>query len=191
MAKGIDGDVMGDNRIIFLSGVFTEEKAKDIITQIFKLEAKDPTKDILMIIDSYGGYVHSLLAIHDVIKHLTRCKVITLGIGKQMSCGQLLLISGQKGKRFATPNSRILLHQLSFGGYGKLSDMEDSIEENQKLQVILERLITKYTKIKKNQLQDLMKKDSYISAEEALDLGIIDDIIKKPSDLYKRDGINL
>ena len=186
-----NGDVLTENRIIFLSGVFDENKAKDVITQILKLEAKDPRKDILLVIDSYGGYVHSLFAIHDVIKHMTRCDVITVGIGKQMSCGQMLLISGTKGKRFATPNSRILMHQISNFTFGKLSEMENDIEETKRLQEIAEKLIVKYTKIKKTELKELMKKDSYITAEEALELGIIDGIIKKPTDLYKREGINL
>jgi ATP-dependent Clp protease protease subunit len=187
----IDCDTMIDNRIIYLSGDFDENKSKDVIDKILKLEAKNPNKDILLMIDSYGGYVHSLLAIHDVIKHITRCKVITLGIGKQMSCGQLLLISGEKGARFATPNSRILLHQISSVTFGKLADMEVDIDESRKLQVIIENLIVKYTKISKKELTELMKIDSYMSAEEALKLGIIDGIIKKPSDLYKHPKVNL
>lgn len=184
-------DIMTDNRIVYLSGAFTEDKAKDVITQIFKLEAKDPIKDILLLIDSYGGYVHSLLAIHDVMKHLIRCDVITMGIGKQMSCGQLLLISGEKGKRFVTPNSRVLLHQISSMTYGKLSDMEIDMAESKKLQEIFEEWIIKYTKINKKILVELMKKDSYMSAEEAVKYGIVDGIINKPSDLYKHPKVNL
>jgi len=184
-------DVLTNNRIIFLSGDFNEDRAKDVITQIIKLEAKDPTKDIILLIDSYGGYVHSLLAIHDVIKYITRCDVITVGIGKQMSCGQMLLISGTKGKRFVTPNSRILIHQISSGAFGKISDMEVSIEESKKLQVIFDKLITRYTKINKTQLQELMQRDSYISADEALKLGMIDGIIRNPKDLYKNPKVNL
>jgi ATP-dependent Clp protease, protease subunit len=180
-----------NNRIVFLSGLFDEDKAKEVITSILNLEAKDPTKDILMVIDSYGGYVHSLLAMHDVMKHISRCDIITLGIGKQMSCGQLLLISGTKGKRFVTPNSRILIHQLSAMTWGKLAEMEVHINESKKLQEILESIIVKYTKVNRKQLLDLMAKDSYISANEALELGLIDGIVKSPNDLYKNSNINL
>lgn len=183
------GNTMEKNRMIFLSGSFTEEKAKNVITQIFSLEAQDPTKDIVLIIDSYGGYVHSLMAIHDVIKHLTRCDVVTLGIGKQMSCGQMLLMSGTKGKRFLTPNSRVLIHQISSGAFGKLSDMELDIAESKRLQKLFEKLIIQYSKVTKQKLKELMKVDSYITAEEAKDLGIVDGIVNCPSDLYKK--INL
>jgi len=189
MAK--DTEYMNDNRIIFLSGEITEEKSKEIITKIMNLEAKDPTKDIMLLIDSYGGMVHSMLAVHDVMKHLTRCDIITVGIGKQMSAGQLLLISGTKGKRFATPNSRILMHQLFAGTFGKLADMEVDVEEYKMLEDLLDKLIVKYTKVKKSQLKELLQVDSYVSAQKALELGLIDHIIKQPTDLYKQPGINL
>lgn len=179
------------NRIIFLSGNFDEHKAKNVINEIIRLESEDPTKDILLMIDSYGGYVHSFMAIHDFMKHVSRCNVITLGIGKQMSCGQMLLMSGTKGKRFSTPNSRVLMHQLSAGTFGKLSEMEVDIEENKRVQQILEKLVLKYTKVTKKQFKDLMQRDSYLSSQEALDYGIIDAIIQKPTDIYKHPSVNL
>lgn len=185
------GTALEQNRIVFLSGLFNEDKAKDVITNILSLEAKDPTKDILLIIDSYGGYIHSLMAIHDVIKHVTRCDIITLGIGKQMSCAQMLLMSGTKGKRFVTPNSRILMHQLSSGTFGKLSEMDIDIVESRKVQEILEKLVVKYTKLSRAKIKELMRIDSYISAEEALEMGMIDGIVKCPSDIYKNKNINL
>lgn len=185
------GNTMEKNRIVFLSGAFNEDKAKEVITNVLSLEAKDPTKDIIMMIDSYGGYVHSLLAIHDVIKHYCRCDIVTLGIGKQMSCGQLLLMSGTKGKRFVTPNSRILMHQISAFSFGKLKDMEIDINESREVQKIIENLIVKYTKITKKQLPELMAIDSFFSAEKAVELGIVDGIIAKPNDLYKNPQINL
>jgi len=189
--SSLSGDTLEKNRIVFLSGSFNEDKAKEVITTILNLEAKDPTKDILMIIDSYGGYVHSLLAIHDVMKHITRCDIVTMGIGKQMSCGQLLLISGSKGKRFATPNSRILMHQISSMTWGKLSDMEVDIDESKKLQEIIESMIVKYTKMNRKQVNELMQRDSYMSANEALEAGLIDGIVKNPNDLYKNPNVNL
>jgi len=171
-----------------MSGIFDENQAKDIITKLITLEMKDPNKDILMYIDSYGGYVHSFLAIHDVIKTL-RCDVATFAIGKTMSCGQMLLISGTKGKRFITPNARVLMHEISSGTFGKLADMEVDINETKALKIILDNLILKYTKIKKSELQQLMVRDSFFSSQEALKLGIVDHMVNKPQDLYKR--INL
>lgn len=176
---------LDDNRIIYMSGEFNEDKAKEIITKLFTLEAKDPSRDILMYIDSYGGYVHSFLAIHDVIK-MIRCNVATIAIGKTMSCGQMLLISGAKGKRFITPNARVLMHEIASGAFGKLSEMEVDINETRALKKIVEDLIVKYTKIKKTDLKQIMTRDSYFSAEEAVKLGIVDHIVHKPNDLYSR-----
>jgi ATP-dependent Clp protease protease subunit len=181
-------NTLEDNRIIYMSGDFNEEKAKNVITNLLTLESKDPTKDILMYIDSYGGYIHSFLAIHDIVKML-RCDVATLAIGKTMSCGQMLLISGAKGKRFITPNSRVLMHEVSSGSFGKLSDMEIDINEAKELKKIVEDMIVKYTKIKRNELKDLMIRDSYFSAQEALKFGMVDYIINKPKDLYSRINI--
>jgi len=182
---------MEKNRIVFLSGAFNEDKSKEIINNILNLETKDPTSDILLIIDSYGGYVHSLMAIHDVIKHVCRCDIVTLGIGKQMSCGQMLLMSGTKGKRFVTPNSRVLIHQLSSVTFGKLSEMEVDINESKALQKMLDDLIVKYTNITRKQLPEIMSKDSFFSAEEAVKLGIVDGIVNSPRDLYKNPKIKL
>jgi len=181
----IGGGALDDNRIVYMSGVFDEAQAKDIITKMITLELKDPSKDILMYIDSYGGYVHSFLAIHDVMKML-RCNVATVAIGKTMSCGQMLLISGTKGKRFITQNSRVLMHEISSGTFGKLADMEVDINETKALKKIVEELILKYTKVKKAELSKYMIRDSFFSADEALRLGMVDHIIYKPQDLYSR-----
>lgn len=178
-------DALDENRIIYMTGEFNEERAKDIITRLFTLESKDPSKDILMYIDSYGGWVHSFLAIHDVIK-LLRCEVATVCIGKSMSCGQMLLISGTKGKRFITPNSRVLMHEISHFTFGKLTDIEIDVNETKALKKIIEDLIVKYTKIKAKDLKEIMQRDTYFSAEDALRLGIVDHIIHKPKDLYSK-----
>jgi ATP-dependent Clp protease protease subunit len=181
-------NVMAENRIIYLNGAFNEEKAKSVITQMLTFDASDPSKDILLFIDSYGGHVHSLLAIHDII-HLLRCDVATVCIGKAMSCGQMLLMSGTKGKRFITQNARVLVHEIATGTYGKLTDVEIDIAEGKELQKIFEKLIIKYTKVNKTTLNKLMERDSYMNAKESKDYGFIDHIITKPSDLYKK--INL
>lgn len=184
-----DKNVADNNRIIFMTGSFEEDKAKSIIERMLTLEAQAPTKDIIMCIDSYGGYVHSLLAIHDIMKNLCRCDISTVCIGKAMSCGQMLLMSGTKGKRFATPNARILVHEVSNMTFGKLTDMEIDINETKELQKILESMLLKYTKLNKEEVKDLMNRDSYLSAKEAVKFGIIDHIIEYPKDLYKKLNI--
>jgi len=184
-------DFHSKNRMLFLSGVFNEEKAKQVIDGMLKLEYQNPTKDIIMYIDSYGGYIHSLMAIHDVMKHVMRCDVITVGIGKQMSCGQILLMSGTKGKRFATPNSRILMHQLSGSTYGTFAEQKVLLEESSKLQNTLENLVVKYSKLNKTKMKELMAINSYMSAQEALEYGIIDNILTSPDDIYDNKKIKL
>jgi ATP-dependent Clp protease protease subunit len=179
---------LDDNRIIYVKGAFNEEMAQNIFEKLISLELKDPNKDILMIIDSYGGYCHSYTAIHDLIK-LSRCDVATLCVGKAMSCGQLLLMSGTKGKRFATENARVLVHELSAGAWGKLTDLEIDINEHREMQKILEKLIKKYSGLKKKKIQELMSRDSFMSVKEAKELGIIDHVVKTHKDLYKRINI--
>ena len=173
------------NRIIYMNGIFDEVKAQGIISKLIEFECLDHKSDIIIFIDSYGGFADSFIAMHDVIK-LLRCSVATVCIGKAMSAGQMLLISGTRGKRFITPNSRILVHQTSVFTMGKLSEIDNELEESHKIQKILESMILKYTKITKTQLKELMKKDSYLSAKEALELGIVDYIISDPSVLYSK-----
>ncbi|HUU87507.1 MAG TPA: ATP-dependent Clp protease proteolytic subunit [Candidatus Glassbacteria bacterium] len=174
-----------ENRIIYLGGDFNEEKAKEVVKKLLTFEAKDPTKDILMYIDSYGGYVHSFLAIHDIMK-MMRCDVATVGLGKSMSCGQLLLMSGTKGKRFITPNTRVLVHEVSSFTHGKLANMEIDIKESKELQKIIEKLIVRYTNITVKKLKGVMDIDSYFSANQTVELGIADYVITSPSVLYKK-----
>ena len=172
-------------RIIYISGIFDEPMARSVVCRILSLEIKDPTKDILMFIDSYGGAYDSFIAIHDVIR-MCRCEVATVCIGKAMSAGQLLLMSGTKGKRFITPNSRVLIHQIASGAFGKITHMDNEVVEVKRLQSVMESLILKYTKISKAEIKELMSKDSYITAERAKKLGIVDHIIESPQDLYPR-----
>jgi ATP-dependent Clp protease protease subunit len=103
-----------------------------------------------------------------------------------MSSGQMLLISGTKGKRFILPHSRVLIHGLSSGTWGTLPEMLNEVEESKRMQKMLDGLILKYTKIKKAELAELISKDSYITAEDAVRMGIVDFIVNSPSQLYKK-----
>ena len=178
-------DVEKDNRFIFMKGHFNEEAAHDIVKKLMELETKDPFSDITIFIDSYGGYVDSFVAMHDAIQ-LCRCDVATVCLGKAMSCGQMLLISGKKGKRFITPNSTVLMHPLSMGSYGNIHEIEVEAKEGRRQQDMLQNMIRKYTKINKKKLDELMSKDSYIPAKEALELGIVDHIVNDMGDISKR-----
>ena len=185
MKKELDSlDNLEKNRIIYVNGEFNEDMSKEIFTSLIKYETSDATKDILMIIDSYGGEVYSFLAIYDYIQ-LMKCDVATLVVGKAMSCGQLLLMSGTKGKRFATQNARILMHELSLGSWGKLTDVEIDVKEGKELQKIIERLIKEQTDLSKKEVKKFMERDSFMSAKELKKCGAIDHVVKKHKDLYK------
>ena len=182
-------NVLDNNRIIYMSGEFNEQKAESIVAKLLMFECLNPAKDILLIIDSYGGVVDSFVTIHDTI-NLLRCTVATCCIGKAMSCGQLLLISGEKGKRFITPNSRVMIHEFTAGSFGKISDIEISLKENKRLQkAIWESFNVKYTKLTKTQLTKMKGRDTFLTAKECLEYGLIDHIITNPSILYKNLNI--
>jgi len=136
-----------------------------------------------MIIDSYGGQIHSFLALYDVI-HMLRCDVATVAIGKAMSCGQMLLMCGAKGKRFATRNTRILMHEMEAGTIGKLSGIEADAEEFHNLNHILIDIIVENSKIKKKEAKEYLENENYMSPTDAQRLGIIDHIIYDRDDLY-------
>jgi len=173
------------NRIIYVSGPINEVCAQRVISDIIKYESSDPFSDILMFIDSYGGYCDSFLSIHDMMK-MSRCDIATVCIGKAMSAGQMLLMSGTKGKRFITPNSRVMIHSLSSGMYGKIHELDNEMEEWKNIQSDLESFILQYTKISKKEIRDLMSKNSYLRSSQVLKYGIVDYIIKKPSDFYSK-----
>ena len=182
-------NILDENRIIYMNGEFNEHKAQVIVSKMLQFECSCPSKDILLIIDSYGGFVDSFVTIHDTMQIL-RCNIATCCIGKAMSCGQLLLISGTKGKRFITPNSRVMIHEFSSGSYGKLSDIEISVKENKRLQkTIWEKLNIKYTKLTKQKLNKMKGRDTFLSAQECLDNGFVDHIIKNPNVLYNNINI--
>jgi ATP-dependent Clp protease, protease subunit len=174
-----------EKRIIHLNGKIDEESVKTVVQSLIDLEEESPMSDILLYIDSYGGECYSLLAIHDAIK-MCRCDVATICVGKAMSAAQMILMSGTKGKRFITPNSCVLMHSVSTGFYGNIHEMDNEVKATKELQKQLESLIKKYTNLGNKQIKDLMSKDSYITAKEALKMGIVDHIIDKPNDLHAR-----
>lgn len=173
------------NRRIYLSNDLTEEKAEKVVTSLLDLEADDPTKDILLYVDSYGGYVDSAISIHDAMKML-RCKVSTVCIGKAMSAAAFILMSGTSGYRFITQNSRVMIHQVHSFNFGNVSQLDNELDEVKRLQERLFNLTIKYSKISEKKLTKIMEKDSYFTSEESLDLGIVDQIVKSNSEIYSK-----
>lgn len=171
------------NRVIHLSGAVDEKQARDITTRLLAYDWNDRTKDILIYIDSFGGSVDSFIGIHDTIRML-HSDVATICIGKAMSAAAYVLMSGTKGKRFITPNSRICIHEARSTTSGPVSHTTNEISEVRRLQTCIERLLVEYTKIKKDDLGTYMNQNYYMTAKVAKQKGIVDHIIDDPSVLY-------
>ena len=182
------GHSLRDNRIIYVNGSFCEDQVKTIVENLFLFEMEDYRKDVTMFIDSYGGSIHSLLAIYDAMK-LVRCDIATVTIGKAMSCGQMLLMCGTKGKRFATKHARILMHEMSGGSVGKLSEVEAHTEEMNRLNELLIDIIVENSKLKPKEVRNFLKNEVYMSPEDALKYGLIDHIVETHKDLYSKINV--
>ena len=179
------GDVKtteNQKRAIHLMGNIDEAKSESFIKSILELELKDPTSDIVVIIDSYGGYVDSMWAMQDAMNMVT-CKVHTLCIGKAMSCGQMMLTGGAKGCRYATPNSCVMMHEISSWVRGSISDIQNYTEELKRLDEQYRNFIIERTKITSSQLKKMLLQDCYFNPQEALRYGLVDKIINKFSDM--------
>lgn len=164
-----------EDRVVFLSGEITDEVANLVVAQLIYLESKDPTKDISLYINSPGGSVSAGLAIYDTMRYI-RCDVSTICIGMAVSMGALLLSSGAKGKRYALPNSEIMIHQVLGGAQGQASDVEihtrQLLKTKQKLNAILAGNVGKQV----SEVEKDTDRDNYLSAEEAKAYGIVDEV---------------
>ena len=167
-----------NERIIFLGEDVNEATANVVVAQLLHLAYADPKKDIKLYINSPGGTVYDGLAIYDTIQYISP-DVQTIGIGLQASMGAFLLSSGTKGKRFALPHSRIMIHQPSSGTQGKVTDQEITLRESILLKKQLNEMLAKNTGQKLSKIEADMERDFWMSSEEAKAYGIIDDIIKK------------
>ena len=165
------------DRIIFLAGIITDPIANSIIAQLLFLSSQDQKKDIQLYINTPGGSVTSGLAIYDTMAYI-KAPISTVCIGLGASMGAVLLAAGAKGKRFALPNSEILLHQVAGGVSGEAVEIEITARQIIKIKDKLNRILAKHT----GQLLSKVEKDTdrnfYLSAEEAKDYGIIDQVIK-------------
>ena len=167
-----------NDRIIFMGEEVNPHTANLVIAQILYLANEDPKKPIKLYINSPGGSVYDGLAIIDTMNYV-KPDVETIGIGLQASMGAMLLSSGAKGKRYALPNARIMIHQPSSGTEGKITDQEIMLKEGIFLKKRLAEIFAKNTGKSLAQVEKDMDRDNWMSAEEALKYGIIDGIIEK------------
>lgn len=167
-----------EDRIIFLGEEVNEHTANVVVAQLLHLANEDPNKDIQLYINSPGGSVYDGLAIYDTIQYI-KPDVQTIGIGLQASMGAFLLSSGTKGKRFALPNSRIMIHQPSSGTQGKITDQEITLREGLYLKQRLNEILAKNTGQKISKIEKDADRDFWMSAEESVAYGLIDEVIQK------------
>ena len=167
-----------NDRIIFLGEDVNAHTANLVVAQLLFLAHEDPKKDIKLYINSPGGSVYDGLAIIDTMNYIEP-DVQTIGIGLQASMGAMLLSCGAKGKRFALPNSRVMIHQPSSGTQGKITDQEIMLKEGIFLKKRLAEILAKNTGKKVDQIIKDMDRDNWMSADDAKDYGIIDEVIAK------------
>jgi ATP-dependent Clp protease protease subunit len=170
------------DRIIFIGSGIDDYVSNLVIAQLLFLQMEDAKKDIHIYINSPGGSVTAGLAIYDTMQFVT-CDVNTYCMGMAASMGAFLLCSGTKGKRFALPNSDIMIHQVSGGAQGTASDVERSVEFMYKLNRRLARIIAENTGKSEEQVRKDADRDYYMTADEAKEYGIVDEVVKSRKEL--------
>ncbi|HEG2581956.1 TPA: ATP-dependent Clp endopeptidase proteolytic subunit ClpP [Campylobacter lari] len=166
------------DRIIMLSGEINDDLAASIVAQLLFLEAEDPQKDIYLYINSPGGVVTSGFSIYDTMNYI-KADVSTICIGQAASMGAFLLSCGAPGKRFALPNSRIMIHQPLGGARGQATDIEIQAKEILRLKAILNDILAKNTRQKLSKIEKDTDRDFFMSAVEAKEYGLIDKVLEK------------
>ena len=166
------------DRIVFIGEEISDPLANLVIAQILFLEKEDPDKDIDLYINSPGGSVTAGLAMYDVIRHV-KCPVATVCVGMAASMATALLVGGTKGKRYAMPNARIMIHQTSGGYRGTMSDARIYLEEMAKMNETYVRIVSEASGRSPEQVRKDLDRDYWMSAQEAKDYGIVDEIIDR------------
>ncbi|GBQ61898.1 ATP-dependent Clp protease proteolytic subunit [Novacetimonas hansenii NRIC 0243] len=164
-------------RIIFLTGPVYDQVSAVVSAQLLYLESVNPTKEISFYINSPGGVVSAGLAIYDTMQYI-RSPVSTVCIGQAASMGSLLLAGGEKGRRFALPNSRVMVHQPSGGAQGQASDIEIQATEILTIRKRLNEIYENHTGRTLEEIERKLERDSYMSAEEACAFGIVDEVVR-------------
>ncbi|MEE8159484.1 MAG: ATP-dependent Clp protease proteolytic subunit [Dehalococcoidia bacterium] len=166
-------------RIIFLGSPIGDQTANLIIAQLLFLEREDPDKDVSLYINSPGGVISAGLAIHDTMR-LIKCDVSTISVGMTASMGTVILAAGAKGKRYALPNSTIHMHQPIGGAQGQASDVEIAAREILRVQDVIRTILSENTGQSYDKIAQDTDRDYYLTPEQALDYGIIDEILDRP-----------
>lgn len=173
------GDLLLENRIVFLQGEIYDGNANELVMKLLYLQSENRRKDIHFYINSPGGSVTATLAIYDTMQILT-CPVATYCVGLAASGGAVLLAGGTKGKRFALPHSKVMIHQPYGGVGGQVSDIEIQANEILKTRDMLNEILSGHTGQPTDRVAKDTDRDFYMNAQEAKDYGIVDDILTKP-----------
>ena len=165
-------------RIIFLTGPIYDQVSALICAQLLFLESENPSKDISFYINSPGGVVTAGLAVYDTMQYI-RSPVSTVCVGMAASAGSLLLAAGAKGKRYALPNSQVMIHQPSGGAQGQATDIEIQAREILKTRARLNQIYAHHTGQPIESIEAKMERDTYLSASEARDFGLVDEVVER------------
>lgn len=174
------------DRIILLGEGVDDHTASLICAQFLFLESEDPEKEIYLYINSPGGIVSAGLAIYDTMRYIA-CPVATLCMGQAASMGALLLTAGQAGLRYALPHSRIMIHQPSGGFHGQATDIDIHAREVLRMKEALNRIMAEHSGQTPEHIAGLTERDNFMSAQEAVDLGLIDRVLASRDDLVVAD----
>jgi ATP-dependent Clp protease protease subunit len=166
------------DRIIMLHGEVNDQSASLIVSQLLFLEAEDPEKDIYLYINSPGGVVTAGMSIYDTMNYI-KPDVVTICMGQAASMGALLLSSGAKGKRFALPHARIMIHQPLGGAQGQATDIEIHAKEILRMKKELNEILAKNTGQSVRKIANDTERDNFMSAKEAVEYGLIDEVLEK------------
>jgi len=166
------------DRIIMLSGEVNDQVASSVVAQLLFLEAQDPDKDIYFYINSPGGVITSGLSMFDTMNYI-KPDIVTICIGQAASMGAFLLASGTKGKRYALPHARIMIHQPSGGAQGQSTDIQIQAQEIQRLKDTLNEILAERTGKTAKKIEKDTERDNFMSAKEALEYGLIDKVLTK------------
>jgi len=167
-----------EDRIVFITGEITDETADIVVAQLIYLEGKNPDKDIAIYINSPGGSVSAGMAIYDTMNYI-KCDVSTICVGLAASMGAFLLASGTKGKRFALPNSEIMIHQPLGGAQGQASDIQITANHIQKIKQKMNKILSEKTGQPLERVEKDTDRDFYMEAVEACEYGIVDKVLEK------------
>ena len=174
------------DRIIFLGGQIDDSVANLVVAQLLFLESEDPDKDIHLYINSPGGVVTAGLAIYDTMQYI-KPDVSTICVGQAASMGSLLLTAGAKGKRFALPNARIMIHQPLGGARGQSTDIQIQAQEMQRTRDMINKVLADHTGQDLDKINTDTERDNFMSAEEAVTYGLVDKVIVRPEEKSDKD----